>query len=233
VIKANSADWVMVDGKAVGLQAYEIIRRQIIHGVLKPGIRISETEVSRNLQTSRQPVREAFIRLRYEGLVEVRPQRGTFVTLISIDAVSDARFIREAVEADIVKLLVEKSNHELIATLRKQLAEQHKVREHQLREFLELDERFHRTLADLAEKSNVWTVIGRSKAHFDRVRYLTSTQKSVQPIVDQHEQIINAIEQCDSSQAEAAIRSHLREVLRDLPKLVATQPEFFVGSSRR
>lgn len=233
MIKTNTADWTLVDGKAVGLQAYEIIRSQIIHGVLQPGMRISETEVSRNLQTSRQPVREAFIRLRYEGLVEVRPQRGTFVTLISIDAVGDARFIREAVEADIVKLLVEKSGPELVAVLRDQLIEQRKVGEHQLRQFLELDERFHRTLAELAEKSNVWAVIGRSKAHFDRVRYLTSTQKPVQPIVDQHEAIVNAIEQRDRRKAEAAIRSHLREVLRDLPKLVSTQPEIFVGNSGR
>jgi DNA-binding GntR family transcriptional regulator len=233
VIKANSADWILVDGKAVGLQAYEIIRSQIIHGALQPGMRISETEVSRNLQTSRQPVREAFIRLRYEGLVEVRPQRGTFVTLISTEAVSDARFIREAVEADIVKLLVEKSNPDLIATLRAQISEQRKVGENQLRTFLELDDRFHRTLAGLAGKSNAWAVIGRSKAHFDRVRYLTSARKPVQPIVDQHEAIIDAIEQRDSRKAEAAIRSHLREILRDLPKLVSTQPEIFVGSSGR
>ncbi len=233
VDKSSNSDWTLTSGKAVSLQAYEIIREQIIHGELMPGARLSETEVSRNLQISRQPVREAFIKLGNEGLVEVLPQRGTLVTLISTQAVSDARFIREAVEADIVKLLVEKCNPEMIETLRSQIREQRKIEDDQLPAFIELDDQFHRTLAVMADKGNTWKITASTKAHFDRVRYISSTQKPLQPLVDQHEAVVAAIEQGDAAEAESAIRFHLREVLRDLPVLVAQQPEIFTGDGER
>lgn len=231
--KSYSADWRLTNGKAVNIQAYEILRFQIIHGALTPGTIISETEVSRNLQISRQPVREAFIKLHNEGLVEVRPQRGTLVTHISIEAVSDARFIREAVEADIVKLLVEKSNPEMIQTLRNLIRQQRKIEDDQLETFINLDDQFHRTLAILAEKGNTWKITASTKAHFDRVRYLSSIEKALQPLVDQHEVVVDAIEQRDSAKAESAIRFHLREVLRDLPVLVSKQPEIFTSDGER
>jgi DNA-binding GntR family transcriptional regulator len=229
VEKSYTADWTLTNGKAVNIQAYEILRVQIIQGVLTPGTIISETEVSRNLQISRQPVREAFIKLHNEGLVEVRPQRGTLVTHISIEAVSDARFIREAVEADIVKLLVEKNTPEMIQTLRNLIKHQRIIEDDQLETFINLDDQFHRTLAVLAEKGNTWKITVSTKAHFDRVRYLSSIEKALQPLVDQHEAVVDAIEQRDSAKAESAIRFHLREVLRDLPVLVSQQPEIFTG----
>ena len=227
--RSYTADWTLTNGKAVNIQAYEILRSQIIQGDLKPGTIISESEVSRILQVSRQPVREAFIKLHNEGLVEVRPQRGTLVTHISIEAVSDARFIREAVEADIVKLLVEKCSPAMIETLRHLIGQQRTIEDGQLEAFIELDDQFHRTMAILAERGNTWKITASTKAHFDRVRYLSALEKALQPLVDQHEAVVDAIEQRDSDKAEAAIRFHLREVLRDLPVLVAQQPEIFTG----
>jgi len=227
VVRENNTDWALTNDKTVSLQVYEKIRSQIIQGTLKPGTRISETEVSRNLQISRQPVREAFIKLHNEGLVEIRPQRGTLVTLISVEAVSGARFIREAVEADIVKLLVEKCDPELIGTLRSLVRQQREVKDTRLEEFIELDDQFHKTLAVLAGKGNTWKITAGTKAHFDRVRYLSSTKKRFQNLVDQHEAVVDAIEQRDAAKAESAIRSHLLEVLQDLPIMVSQQPELF------
>ncbi len=60
-------------------------------------------------------------------------------------------------------------------------------------------------------------------------RSLSSIEKALQPLVDQHEAVVDAIEQRDSAKAESAIRFHLREVLRDLPVLVSQQPEIFTG----
>lgn len=227
MINKNASDWTLTNEKAVSLQAYEIIRSRIIQGVLRPGTRLSETEVSRSLQISRQPVREAFIKLRNEGLVEVLPQRGTLVTLISVEAVSDARFIREAVEADIVKLLVDQCDADSIETLRALIRKQREVEEYQMAGFIELDDRFHMTLAALAGKANTWKITAGAKAHFDRVRYLSATRKRLQRLVDQHEAVVDAIERRDTAGAESAIRFHLREVLRDLPEMVSQQPELF------
>jgi DNA-binding GntR family transcriptional regulator len=117
----------------------------------------------------------------------------------------------------------------MIQTLRNLIKHQRIIEDDQLETFINLDDQFHRTLAILAEKGNTWKITASTKAHFDRVRYLSSIEKALQPLVDQHEAVVDAIEQRDSAKAESAIRFHLREVLRDLPVLVSQQPEIFTG----
>src|SRR5689334_21712933 len=86
-----------------GNRVFDAIRQAIVQLQLRPGNLLSEAEVARQLGVSRQPVREAFIKLAEVGLVEVRPQRGTFVVLISKREVQNARFIREAVEVAVAR----------------------------------------------------------------------------------------------------------------------------------
>lgn len=76
----------------------DTIRRAIITLELKPGTPLSENELATELAVSRTPVRESLILLREEGLVEVYPQVGTFVSLVDPERVRQAQFIREAVE---------------------------------------------------------------------------------------------------------------------------------------
>ena len=90
-------DWEITQDQAVGPQIHRIIRERIVCTDLLPGVRLSEAELAKHFNVSRQPVREAFIKLADEGLLEVRPQRGTYVRKISVAAVLDARFVREAV----------------------------------------------------------------------------------------------------------------------------------------
>ena len=82
-------------------QVAQLLRDRIIRNALKPGNRISETEIAKTYDISRQPVREAFIKLQEQGLLQVLPQRGTIISRIAYQAVLDARFLREAIEADI------------------------------------------------------------------------------------------------------------------------------------
>ena len=86
---------------------YAALRRDIVRLALRPGQRLSENEIALRFGTSRAPVREAFIRLAEEGLIEVRPQRGSFVTRISIAAMQRARFVREAIELSVVRRAAE------------------------------------------------------------------------------------------------------------------------------
>lgn len=223
----NKKNAVLNLREPVGPQVYQILHNQIVQGNVAPGTRFSEAEISREFNTSRQPVREAFIKLRNEGLVEVRPQRGTFVTKIWIDAVRDARFIREAIEADIVKLLASDSNPEMIAVLREQIELQRNLDPSEGARFIELDEEFHHTLAECAQKAIAWKVIASMKAHLDRVRHLSSTKKPIKILIDQHEEIVDGIERKDTVEAEKAIRHHMQEVLRDLPEIVGNHPELF------
>lgn len=208
-------------------QVYARLRDAIIRNQFAPGDRISESEIAGAYAVSRQPVREAFIKLASEGLLAILPQRGTIISKISYAAVLDARFLREAIEADIVQILVTAPDKSLVRELRSQLKAQNKVASTVIQDFIVLDERFHRTLADAAGKRGTWKLIEGLKSQMDRVRFLSLGHFPVEKLIAQHTSIVDCIAKGDSTCANAAIRGHLREVLIDLPQILAASPEFF------
>ncbi|WP_428424066.1 GntR family transcriptional regulator [Pararhizobium sp.] len=218
---------VLSPTEAVGPQVYRILREQIIQAELLPGGRISESEIAKSLSISRQPVREAFIKLSEEGLVQVLPQRGTYVTKISTASVMDVRFVREAIEADIVRHVAAEHSDTTVAELRAQIGRQKQVPYNDRAAFLRLDELFHRTLAAAAGNAYAWSVIESVKAQMDRVRFLSVDDMHVGRLIDQHERIVDAIATGDVAQAEDAVRTHLREILKSLPEIARSRAEFF------
>jgi len=224
--------FALEQGVPVGPQVYRTLRERIIRAELAPGAFVSETELARAFSLSRQPIREAFIKLVDDGLVEVRPQRGTLVRKISIASVMDARFVREAVEADIVKLVAERHDAALVKELRQLIDAQRKTIGLHADEFMKLDEQFHRALAIAAGKSQVFRVVDNVKAQMDRVRFLTLMNRAVIEVsIDQHEKVVDAIERGAPAEADREMRAHLRQILADLPHVAALRPEFFDDAS--
>ncbi|MFA6508326.1 MAG: GntR family transcriptional regulator, partial [Treponemataceae bacterium] len=82
---------------------YSVLRLNIIRLHLKPGQSVSETEISTRLGISRTPVREAFIRLGEDGLLEVKPQRCSVISRIDLDQAEETRFVRRNLEKTITK----------------------------------------------------------------------------------------------------------------------------------
>ena len=217
-----------IDSRApVGPQLTRVLRLCIVRNQLEPGMRLSESEIGTKFGLSRQPVREAFIKLAEEGLLEIRPQRGTYVRKISLEAVTDARFVREAIEADIVKACAECADAGLIRDLRDQIAAQTRLADDRPSAFVPLDDEFHRTLAEAAGHPNAWTVIEGMKSQMDRVRQLTSTNFSLAHLIAQHTAVVDAIEVGESGHAEQAMRGHLRMILQDLPAIREAYPDYF------
>src|SRR5699024_11869693 len=83
---------------------YDTLLEAIVSLEFPPGKTISEKEISEELEVSRTPVREAFLKLSEEELLTVLPQRGSYISLIDLDHVEDARFLREQAEAGIIRL---------------------------------------------------------------------------------------------------------------------------------
>ncbi|RCS25334.1 GntR family transcriptional regulator [Phyllobacterium salinisoli] len=214
--------------KAVGPQLWHAIREWILRGELLPGARLSEVDLANVFGVSRQPVREAFIKLAEESLLEIRPQRGTYVSRIRIDAVTSARFVREAVEADIVRLVAAQPSDELIHDLERLLDEQRLVAEGpEPQGFLALDEQFHRRLAEAAGQGPGWEILQPLKTQMDRMRYLNARHFPRDRLITQHADVVSAIRERDPDAAEAAMRGHLRQILDDLPVMAAALPDFF------
>nr|WP_321454698.1 GntR family transcriptional regulator [uncultured Cohaesibacter sp.] len=212
----------------VAPQIHAILRQQIIRNQLTPGSRMSEAEWANAFAVSRQPVREAFIKLANDGLLDILPNRGSFVKKISPAAVMDARFVREAIEADIVRLVAETHDEALDRELSNQIEHQQRaVDTDDPDAFIALDELFHQTLAESVRKTGAWAVIQSQKAQMDRVRYLSLVDHNTAKLLEQHRAIVSAIAAHDTAAAEAAMRSHLRRILKDLPQIAQEKPELF------
>jgi DNA-binding GntR family transcriptional regulator len=210
---------------AAGPYLYAALRDQIVRAELAPGARLSETELGERLGVSRTPIREALGRLRDDRLVEVRPQIGTFVARISPAAVSDAQFIREALECTAVRASAELADDESMARMEENLRAQERATD---RTDIVLDDTFHRQICDLSGHPAVWPVTERAKSHLNRLRRLSLTMPDYLPtMVEDHRTVAEAVGNHDPDAAEAALREHLRAVLREVPRIREQHPDYF------
>lgn len=213
----------------IALQVYGKLREAIVSLQLLPGNSLSEAEVARQMGTSRQPVREAFIKLQEIGLVEILPQRGTFVVKISARDVENARFIREAVEVAIARKACGLAGKEDVARLQRLIEDQRQAAKTDDQAwFLRLDDAFHQAVAQSADCLFGWRIIEDLKAQMDRVRFLSLPSATpIDKLIDQHRSIVEAIRRKDPERAERAVRKHMTEILVSLPKLAAEHAELF------
>lgn len=205
------------------------LRDEIIRVALAPGAQLSEQEIAKRYGVSRQPVREALIALAKSRLVEIRPNRGTVVTSISLDMVREARFVREAVEAGLARQAANRFDpwvRDRLEINLKHQAEALDASDHN--RFRELDGEFHILVAKGTGSTMAWQVVADMKAHMDRVCNLTLDYLHARKVLlEQHQAIADAIDAKDADVAEAAMRSHLREILEDLPTVRAAHPGLF------
>ncbi|MGB3278087.1 MAG: GntR family transcriptional regulator [Pseudorhodobacter sp.] len=206
-------------------QAADALRSAILTGILPPGTKVSEQEIADAIGTSRQPVREAFLRLAGEGLLNIQPQRGTFVSKITANEVLDARFVREAVEADLIRLACAKASATAVAELRALLAAQTSAP--YATAFMALDEAFHRMIAQIAGKARAWDHLQKLKSQMDRVRFLQLQDFPIPTLIAQHGTMVEAIATQNPDAAEAQLRAHLRLIEADLPGIQAAHPSYF------
>ncbi|MFG2026721.1 GntR family transcriptional regulator [Streptomyces sp. NPDC048825] len=208
---------------------YTTLRQMVLTLELPPGAALSENELAASLGVSRTPVRESLILLAQEGLVQVFPQIGSFVSRVDPAQVADAQFLREAVELASLDDLPAELDPAVVTDLRGNL-EQQKRADLGLEEFFELDEAFHQGLMRLSGHGNAWTTVAAAKGHLDRARRL-GLHENVSPAVfaAQHHEIFDAVVGGDVSLARTAMRAHLRAVFSDIERIRAHSPELFAS----
>lgn len=218
-------------GGPAGDQVYLALREAIVSAQLTPGLKLSENELARELGVSRTPVREALARLRDERLVAIVPQLGTFVTLISTDAVADAEFVREALECAAILRAVPRIGADALEELQSNLSAQERAcATGNERIFDGLDEDLHRRLCEGSGHSIAWALSRRANGHLDRVRRLSLPDSDyLVEMLDEHRQIVAAVAAVDPERAEVALRHHLRMVPSSLPRLRRLHPDYFEG----
>lgn len=210
-------------------QIIQILRQAIIEMQLKPGQALSENDIAGRYGISRQPVREAFIKLREAGLLQILPSRGTYVVKISVRQVLNARFVREAVECSITRTAATLIDQAGCERLKAHIVDQKRAAATgDYRIFPALDEAFHREIATIIDCDYATKVVESARAQTDRVRFLSLPQAtSLAVLIDQHQAIVDALAAGNPDSAEAAMRLHLREILSALPQLAQQHPDLF------
>jgi DNA-binding GntR family transcriptional regulator len=210
-------------------QLVAAMRQAIIASELRPGAALSEKEIAGRFGVSRQPVREAFIKLSEAGLVQILPSRGTYVMKISLREVANARFVREAVECALARAATRLIRPAGVLRLRRLIEEQGVAASHSnYAGFTALDEAFHQAIAEIVDCDYAGRVVESARAQTDRVRYLSLPGTSPIPLlITQHNAIVDALEAGDADMADTAMRIHLREILNALPRIAAAHPDLF------
>jgi len=208
---------------------YETLKQNILSLNLEPGAAISENEIAELLQVSRTPIRESFIKLSEEDLIEIYPQKGTFVSLIDLQHVEEALFMRESLEIAVARLACEIFTREDIEDLEVMVENQRVLSNRKnYTKLFELDEEFHRTLFGKCGKTRTWTVVQQMYTHYKRIRLLLlATKFDWELILKQHTELVGSIRNRQPDRAEAVMKEHLGLLIFEKDELKQRYPNYF------
>ena len=212
------------------------LRKSILDLDLPPGTVMSSVKVADMMQVSRTPVREAFIRLEHEGLVNIFPQKETIVSLIELKRVEQEQFLRECLELAALKPFLQKCKKEDIQKLREINTLQRKQAEdgNHLGS-IQCDDAFHQLIFAVAEQPLSWNVIDGMSGHFRRLRFLIQYLDKVlhKSLQQQHDSLVDALEADDHCAAQAIVRNHVREIVGKQELLYEKFPNYFSSGQTR
>ena len=214
---------------------YTKLKEQILHLELPPGASISEIDTAEKYNISRTPVRDAFKRLEQEGLLEIRPHIGTFISLIDLNAVSDVLYTREVLEFSVLSDLsqiYDKSQDLRIRLILKQQEELLKSDmpiEELSRAFIHSDNEFHTALFDAAGKKNIIKFIYSYNSQYERFRTFVNYngKNDLQKLYDCHVKIWQCITTKDINGLKKCINHHLYDGFSASSDIIGKYPEYF------
>ena len=219
---------------------YKSLKNDILHLQLLPGSAVSEIETSNKYNVSRTPVRDAFKALAAEGLLEVVPHVGTFVSYIDIREISDILFLREVVEQAVLRILATTYTQAQILKIRLALNEQQKLIQQMSSltpekqkeagtRFLVLDNQFHELLFSLAGKKKIWDMLVNSNPQYERFRALLNVgnPEAMTSLYEAHCEIVDTIIAKDLDKLQQVITNHLYGGFSDHADIVLKNAGYF------
>jgi GntR family transcriptional regulator, rspAB operon transcriptional repressor len=197
-------------------QLYRLLRDAIVSWRLRPGDAVAESLVTQRFGVSRTPLREAFRRLAQDGLVVIRPQAGTFVSMPDRNAWEEGRLIRRALELEGVRLAAARVTQSDLERLEDVLIQEERaVRRGAAAASLEIDDQFHAAISRLSGFPRLWAVIDGAKAQIDRLRFIAMGERGLTAVTE-HRAILGALESRDAVSAARRLAEHLDRSDQDI-----------------
>lgn len=205
------------NGQPIRQWAFNVIRKNIIDLLLKPGQFVSESEIAAVLKISRTPVREAFIRLAEEGIMEIHPQRGSMISFIDLDQAEESHFLRCVLEKAVTQEACERLSEDALFELRANLELQKLCNtEKNYHRMLKLDDEFHGIIYRGCNKERTWHLLKKSAYNLDRLRILyLSYEISWDELIKEHIRLVQVIENKDTKEIDPLVERHIRKTRLD------------------
>ena len=204
--------------KSLRGQVFDKIRSDILNGKYKRGEELVESSIGKELGISRTPVREAIRQLELEGLVQLVPNKGAFVTGISEKDVRDIYLIRARLEGLAARMAAKNITPELLDAMEETvvLSEYHAKKEH-YEQVCEMDSKFHKLLYKASGSRILEHTLTEFHQYVQRVRMASIMKKRrMEKSNDEHDAILTAIREHDEEKAELVATRHISNTVENL-----------------
>ncbi len=211
-------------------QAYQALHDRILRLEIEPGQSVSEKEISSQIGVSRQPVREAFIRLSQEGLLIIRPQIGTFVSPLNVEQIHEAVFARVALECASVRIAANVATERDIRDLYDNIRAHGQASDDGEMDLVyQLDAAFHIKLLEISGHPGLWKMVNQARSHMARLRQLSVTKMSntSSQAVAFHTSIVESLKARDGEKAARQLKAHIEQNVDYMDQLIEQMPGYF------
>ncbi len=198
-------------------KAYWLIKEKVVTLELPPSAVIDEQLLMEELELGRTPIREALQRLDSEGLVNVVPRRGTFVSDISITDLQKIFELRTVLEGFCARLAAQRITDEQLERIEVVLRDLEELQDGNPSALMSVDKRFHKLLYRAADNEFLTETLDRLYDLSLRLWYLVLARlDDVRDSIEQHHRIVDALRKGDSERAELLVQTHIVEFQRSI-----------------
>ena len=201
-------------------RVFNRLREDILSGKYEEHEELKEVAIGEELGVSRTPVREAFRQLELEGLIQIVPNKGAYVTGITAKDVKDIYMIRSSLEGMCARLATENITTEQLEELEENvyLASFHASKGH-MEQMAELDNRFHHILYEACDSKMLQKLLQDFHQYVMRVRRKTlSTKERGMASNEEHRLIMEAIKEKNAQEAERLANMHMSNAYENMVK---------------
>jgi DNA-binding GntR family transcriptional regulator len=208
---------------------YESLKTAIITGELRPGDALDKVALAVKFGASRQPISIAIDRLAVDGLVDVIPQHGSFVSKLRARPIAERFFIRRAIESEFAAMAARSVTEDLLRRLDLNLRyQQVALQAGERLGFMQLDYQFHQIICEHNPIEEAVRILDRLEAYLGRIRFmeLPQSDRPSQTIVE-HGAIRAAIASGVPARAADAMQDHINAVEKHFQDFVVARPDLF------
>jgi DNA-binding GntR family transcriptional regulator len=203
---------------------YERLREDILFCRIPPGAQIFEQDLANRFGTSKSPVREALLRLRQQGLVNVKARSGYRVTPMSVTQVNEMYEMRVMYETTCAALAIAHAGDEELERLD---AFRGPPDCGDISDWTVLNRNFHMELAAVCGNHELARTAADFIAQFARFTHVSLSRMRrlrVDKFAEDHAAIISAIRDRDRRRAQAVLRTHIEASRRRIIDALASPP---------